>query len=179
MRWSSSGKAEEIIARLAEADPDDLDVQVNLLKTQRELGNVSMYQAGRHRGGPEILSPGRRDRPGTAWRRSLTTTRTRVSWPMRWASSRARKWRSAISSRPRELYREELEVRESFSPRPSPTTGKVDVSSRATTPRSRAVIAAGWATWLKPRSLIDQCARSANRLLRNGPIPGRPKMVSR
>ena len=39
-------QAEEIIARLAAADPNDLDMQVNLLKTQRELGNVSMYRLG-------------------------------------------------------------------------------------------------------------------------------------
>ena len=39
-------KAEEIIARLAAANPADLDLQVNLLKTQRELGNVTMYSLG-------------------------------------------------------------------------------------------------------------------------------------
>ena len=39
-----------------------------------------------------------------------------MSWPIRWASSRARKWRSVISKEARELYREEIAVRESFSP---------------------------------------------------------------
>ena len=45
-------QAEEIIARLAAADPGDLDLQVNLLRIQRQLGYVSMYRAGRHRERP-------------------------------------------------------------------------------------------------------------------------------
>ena len=39
-------QTEEIIARLAAADPGDLDMQVNLIRTQRELGHVSMYRMG-------------------------------------------------------------------------------------------------------------------------------------
>jgi eukaryotic-like serine/threonine-protein kinase len=39
-------QVEEIIARLAAADPGDLNLQVNLLRTQRELGYVSMYRVG-------------------------------------------------------------------------------------------------------------------------------------
>jgi eukaryotic-like serine/threonine-protein kinase len=37
---------EEIVARLAAAAPGDLDLQVILLRTQRELGYVSMYRVG-------------------------------------------------------------------------------------------------------------------------------------
>ena len=116
MQWSNSGKAEEIIARLAAADPADLDLQVNLLKTQRQLGNVSMYSTGRHRGGPKVLSAGPSRSAGRAAQRSPTTTVTRVSWPIRWASSRARKLALGHLEKARELYREEIAVRESFSP---------------------------------------------------------------
>ncbi len=37
---------EEIVARLAAADPDNLERQVILIRTQRELGHVSMYRVG-------------------------------------------------------------------------------------------------------------------------------------
>jgi eukaryotic-like serine/threonine-protein kinase len=39
-------QAEEIITRLADADPNDLDIQVNLLRTRRQMGYVSMYNLG-------------------------------------------------------------------------------------------------------------------------------------
>ena len=83
-------QAEEIIARLAAANPDDLDLQVNLFRTQREIGYVSMIPTGRLRGGADSTSARRSRSAGRAWRRSPTTTLTRVSWPIRWACSRGR-----------------------------------------------------------------------------------------
>ena len=60
-QWSNYQQAEEIIARLAAADPDDLDMQVNLLKTQRELGNVSMYRLGDTEGAQRYFRKADRD----------------------------------------------------------------------------------------------------------------------
>ncbi len=39
-------QAEEIIAKLAAADPENLDLQVNWIRTQRQLGDVSMNRLG-------------------------------------------------------------------------------------------------------------------------------------
>ena len=39
-----------------------------------------------------------------------------MSWPIRWASSRARKQELGHLEKARELYHEEIAVRESFSP---------------------------------------------------------------
>ena len=58
-------QAEEIIAKLAAEDPNDLPKQVNLVKIERELGSISVDRLGDTEGGrPKIPSQGRRDQPG-------------------------------------------------------------------------------------------------------------------
>ena len=54
-------QAEEIIARLAAADPNDLTKQVNLAEDPARAGQHLRGPTGRHRGGPKIPSQGRRD----------------------------------------------------------------------------------------------------------------------
>ena len=54
-------QAEEIIARLAAADPNDLDKQGNLAEDPARAGQRLHVPTGRHRGGPKIPSQGRRD----------------------------------------------------------------------------------------------------------------------
>ena len=66
-------QAEEIIARLAAADPDDLTCRSILLKIQRELGQRLHVPTGRHRGGPTDTFARPSRLAGHAWRRSPTT----------------------------------------------------------------------------------------------------------
>ena len=108
-------QAEEIIARLAAADPDDLDMQVNLLKTQRQLGNVSMYRLGDTEGGQRYF------------RKAIEISRACLAkkpdddgYKSELANSLGQLAGSELTlghlEKARELYREEIAVRESFSP---------------------------------------------------------------
>jgi eukaryotic-like serine/threonine-protein kinase len=108
-------QAEEIIARLAAADPNDLDMQVNLLKTQRELGNVSMYQLGDSEGGQryfrkavEISRACDAKKPGDdGYKGELSNSLGKLA---------GSEMVLGHLEKARELYREEIAVRESFSP---------------------------------------------------------------
>ena len=108
-------QAEEIIARLAAADPDDLDLQVNLLRTQRELGYVSMYRVG----DTEVAQ--------RYFRKAIEISRACLAkkpdhdaYKSELANSLGMLAGSELTlghlEKARELYREEIAVRESFSP---------------------------------------------------------------
>ncbi len=108
-------QAEEIIARLAAADPNDLDRQVNLLKTQRELGNVSMQGIGDTDGAQkyfrkavEISRACRDKKPNDdGYKGELANSLGKLAG----AETALGHLKEA-----RELYLEESAVRESFSP---------------------------------------------------------------
>jgi len=108
-------QAEEIITRLATADLGDLDLQVNLLRTQRQLGNVSMFRLGDSeaaqryfRKAIEISRACLAKKPGTDTYKSEL------------ANSLGQLARSELTlghlEKARDLYREEIAIRESFSP---------------------------------------------------------------
>jgi eukaryotic-like serine/threonine-protein kinase len=108
-------QAEEIIARLAAADPSNLDLQVLLLKTQRELGNVSMYSL--------------RDTEGAQkyFRRAIEISRACLAkkpghdpYKIELANSLGKLAGSEMAlghlDKAHKLYLEEIQVRESLSP---------------------------------------------------------------
>ena len=108
-------EAEDIITRLAAADPGDLDMQVNLLRTQRQLGFVSMYQVGDTETAQRYF------------RRAIEISRACLAkkpdndrFKSELANSLGQLAGSELTlghlEKARELYREEITVRESFSP---------------------------------------------------------------
>ena len=108
-------EAEEIITRLAAADPGDLDMQVNLLRSQRQLGFVNMYQVGDTEAAQRYF------------RRAIAISRAclaKMPDHDRFKSELANSVGQLAGSelklghlgKARELYREEIDVRESFSP---------------------------------------------------------------
>ena len=110
------GQADEIIARLAAADPDDLNMQVNLIHTQRELGDAAMNRVGDSeaaqryfRKAIEISRACLAKRPD----HDLCKSELANSLGLLRAS---RNWPSVISEKARDLFQEEFAVRESFSP---------------------------------------------------------------
>ena len=108
-------QAEEIIARLAAADPNDLAKQVNLLKIQRELGNVSMDRLGDTEGGQRYL------RKAVEISRACHAKKPDDDgYKGELANSLGKLAGSEMAlghlEKARELYREEIAVRESFSP---------------------------------------------------------------
>jgi tetratricopeptide (TPR) repeat protein len=106
-------KAEEIIARLAAADPNDLIKQGNLLRIERELGSIFIDRLGDTVGGQRYL------------RKALEISRTcKAKQPDdgnkgELANSLGKLAGSEMVlghlEKARELYREEIAVRESFS----------------------------------------------------------------
>ena len=108
-------QAEEIIARLAAADPNDLDMQVNLLRTQRQLGNVSMYRLGDTEGGQRYFR-----KAVEISRACLAKKPDNDGYKSELANSLGQLAGSEMAlghlEKARELYREEIAVRESFSP---------------------------------------------------------------
>ncbi len=107
-------QAEEIIARLAAADPNDLAKQVNLLKIQRELGSISVDRLGDTEGGQRYL------RKAVEISRACYAKKADDGHKGELANS-LRKLAGAEMvlghlEKARELYREEVEIRESFSP---------------------------------------------------------------
>ena len=108
-------QTEEIMARLAAADPNDMVKQVNLLKIQRQLGYVSVDRLGDTEGGQRYL------------RRAVEISRACHAikpdddvYKGELANSMAQLAGSEMAlghlEKARDLYREEFGVRESFSP---------------------------------------------------------------
>jgi serine/threonine protein kinase/tetratricopeptide (TPR) repeat protein len=108
-------QAEEIITSLAAADPNDMALQVNLLKIQRELGNVSMYDLGDTEGGQrhfrkavEISRACHAKKPDDdGYKGELANSLGKLA-----GSEMA----LGHLAKARELYRQEFAVRASFSP---------------------------------------------------------------
>ncbi len=108
-------QAEEIIARLAADDPDDLHKQVNLLKIERELGSISMDRLGDTEGGQRYL------RKAVEISRACHARKPDDDgYKGELANSLGKLAGSEVVlghlEKARELYREEIAVRESFSP---------------------------------------------------------------
>ena len=108
-------QAEEIIARIAAADPHDLPKQVNFLKIERELGSISIDRLGDTEGGQKYL------------RKAVDISRACHSmkpeddgYKGELANSLGKLAGSEMVlghlEKARELYREEFAVRELFSP---------------------------------------------------------------
>ena len=108
-------EADKIIAELAAADPGDLDMQVNLIRTQRQLANVSMYRLGDSEAAQryihraiEISRACRAKKPDNdTYKSELANSLGQVAG-----------FELALGhlEKARDLYREEIAVRESFSP---------------------------------------------------------------
>ncbi len=108
-------QAEEIIARFAAADPDDLGKQVNLLKMQRQLGYVSVERLGDTEGGQRYL------RKAVEISRACHAKKPDDDgYKGELANSLGNLAGSEMAlghlDKARELYRDEFAVRESFSP---------------------------------------------------------------
>ncbi len=107
-------QAEEIIARLAAADPNDLPKQVNLLRIQRELGSISVDRLGDTEGGQRYL------RKAVEISRACLAKQPDDGHKSELANSLGKLAGSEVVlghlEKARELYREEIAVRESFSP---------------------------------------------------------------
>jgi eukaryotic-like serine/threonine-protein kinase len=108
-------QSEEIIKRLAEANPEDLDMQVILLRTQRELGHVSMDRVGDSEAAQRYFQ------------KALDTSRACLAkkpdgdvYKSELANSLGLLAGSEMKlghlTKAHELYYEEVKVRESFSP---------------------------------------------------------------
>ena len=118
-----------------------------------------------------------RDQPGVPGEEARQRRVTRVSWPIRWASSRARNWRSVISKRPASSIREEIAVRESFSP----AEAKDWESRRELAGHYAAAGDTGRADGRpcrRPAALRPDARRSASRWRRKSPTSGRPRTIS-
>jgi tetratricopeptide (TPR) repeat protein len=108
-------QAEEILARLAAADPADLDMQVNLLRNQRRLAHVSMYRVGDSEAAQRYIQRAiemsracRAKKPDNdVYKSELANSLGQVAG-----------FELALGhlEKAREPYREEIAVRESFSP---------------------------------------------------------------
>jgi eukaryotic-like serine/threonine-protein kinase len=107
-------QAEDIIIRVAAGNPADLDLQVNLLRTQRQLGFVSMFSLGDSESGQQYL------------RKALEISRACLAkkpdsdvYKSELANSLGLLARSEAElghlEKARELYKSEIAVRESFS----------------------------------------------------------------
>ena len=108
-------QVEEIIARLAAADPDDLAKQVNLLKIQRQLGYVSVDRLGDTEGAQKYL------RKAVEISRACHAKKPDDDgYKGELANSLGNLAGSEMAlghlEKARELYHEEIAVRESFSP---------------------------------------------------------------
>ncbi len=107
-------QAEEIIARIAADDPDDLQKQVNLLKIERELGSISKDRLGDTEGGQRYL------RKAVEISRACYAKQPDDGHKGELANSLGKLAGSEVVlghlEKARELYREEMDVRESFSP---------------------------------------------------------------
>ncbi len=108
-------QAEEIIARLAAADPNDLAKQVNLLKIQRELGSISIDRLGDTEGGQRYLR-----KAVEISRACLAKKPDDDGYKSELANSLGKLAGSEMVlghlEKASELYREAIAVRESFSP---------------------------------------------------------------
>jgi eukaryotic-like serine/threonine-protein kinase len=108
-------QADEIIANLAAADPGELDVQVDLARIQREIGQVSMYRLGDT------------ERAQGHFRKAIEISRACLAkkpdsdfYKRELANSVGQLAGSELTlghlEKAREMYRQEITVRESFSP---------------------------------------------------------------
>ena len=107
-------KAEEIIARIAAADPNDLIKQGNLLRIERELGSISVDRLGDTEGGQKYL------RKAVEISRACKAIQPDDGNKNELANSLGKLAGSEVVlghlEKARELYREEMAVRDSFSP---------------------------------------------------------------
>ncbi len=108
-------QAEEIIAELATADPENLNVQIDWVRTQRQLGDVSMNRLGDTEGAQRYF------------RRAIEISRACLAkkpdqdvYKSELANSLGPLAGSELTlghlEKARDLYREGIAVRESFSP---------------------------------------------------------------
>jgi len=108
-------EAEEIITRVVTAQPGDLDLQVNLLRTQRQMGVVLMYRLA------DAENAQRHFRKAIEISRScLAKKPDSDTYKSELANSLGMLARSEATlghlEKARELYKEEFAARESFSP---------------------------------------------------------------
>ena len=93
-------KAEEIIARLAASNPGRPRLAGPSAQNPARTRQRDHVLPQPHRGSAENTFAGPSKSAAPAETRSPTMISTRASWPTRWASSRDRKRRSAISRKP-------------------------------------------------------------------------------
>ena len=109
-------EAEEIITRVATAQPGDLDLQVNLLRMQRRWAMCSMHRLADADNAdtpfPQAIEISR----SCLAKRPDQATFTRTSWPIRWACSPGSEATLGHLEKARELYQEEFRRPRSFSP---------------------------------------------------------------
>ena len=168
-------QAEEIIAERATADPENLDMQVNWVRIQRQLGDLSMNRLGDT------------EEAQKHFRKAIEISRACLAKkpdPHVYKSELANSLGLLAGSeltlghlgKAGELYREEIAVRESFSP------------EEANKWESRRELASHYAQLaelhvrmgdvVEGQRLYDKCFACANRLRRNSRISGRPRTTS-
>ena len=108
-------RMEEIIARLAAAAPGDLTMQANLFRIQREIGHLSMSQVGDSEMAQRYFHKALK-----GFRECLEKKPDLDAYKSELANSLGMLAGSELKlghlKEARELYREEIEVRETFSP---------------------------------------------------------------
>ncbi len=108
-------QADEIIAKLAAANPENLNMQVNLIRTQRQLGEAAMNRVGDSEGAQRYFR-----RAIEISRNCLAKKADNDLYKSELANSLGQLAGSELTlghlEKARELFREELAVRESFSP---------------------------------------------------------------
>ena len=108
-------EAEQIITRVVTADPGDLDLQVNLLRTQRQMGFVLMYRLADAESGQSYFK-----KAIEISRACLAKKPDSDTYKSELANSLGMLARSERTlghlEQARALYTEEIAVRESFSP---------------------------------------------------------------
>ena len=108
-------RADEIIAKLAATEPADLDMQVNLIRTQRQIGNAAMYRVGDSEAALRYFR--RAIEISRAW---LAKNPDKDLFKSELANSVGQLAGAQFTlghlEEARDLYREEITLRESFSP---------------------------------------------------------------
>ncbi|MGO9921245.1 MAG: protein kinase domain-containing protein, partial [Isosphaeraceae bacterium] len=108
-------QAEEMIARLATADPENLDLRVNWSRIERQLGDVSMNRLGDTEGAQRYLRRAIEiSRACLAKKPDLDVAKSELANSLGFLAGSELMLGHLETAR--ELYREEIAVRESFSP---------------------------------------------------------------
>ncbi len=107
-------QAEEIITKLSVAEPADQDVQVNLIRTKRQLGYVTMEQVDDTEGAQSYFNKAiELSRAGLARKPDSDVFKSELANSL--GGLAISETRLGHLEKARDLYRQEIETRESFS----------------------------------------------------------------